>query len=317
LPIKELNPQEFAKHLAQQALSYVPADINEEHKKYITNKVFQFCSITAEHLISQFKDQFTDEQAVVVVQFIGEWTFHKAIDLIRSGLRYEYWDTILQQVAFAALKAALHAHTEKMEQAETAGLIEAQVMEAYKACIDQLVKSKVIQEDKAEEVLSQSNVDRMAQESAQNEAGASQDDEKTLKYVAIALILKKMPQEKANKILEKMSEEERQRILSCLQIEDIESKVDPVVMNKYIQDLKKSISRISKPNQGELIRSFKKLQEKYGEEEIINLTMYERPKIQEFLSNCILEDASNITKVELSTHIVKILYNYLRIKLAA
>ena len=156
----------------------------------------------------------------------------------------------------------------------------------------------------------------MAKESAQKEGERFQDEEKTLKYVAIALVLRKMPQEKINKILKNFDEGEKQKIISCMQIKDIEKKVDPAVINEYIKDLKKNISLVTKPNSSEMIKSFKNLQTKYGEEEIINLTMFERPKIQEFLSNCLLGDASNVTKVELSPHIIKILYSYLRAKLA-
>ena len=132
LPIEELNPQEFAKTLAQQASSYVPEDIDEEQKKYIIKKVYEFCFITGDHLLKQYKEQFTDADAILVIQFIGEWTFHKAIDLIRAGIKNEFWDTILQQVAFAALKGALQAHTDGVDQAKAAEMIESQVMETYK-----------------------------------------------------------------------------------------------------------------------------------------------------------------------------------------
>lgn len=317
MPIQELNPQEFAKNLAQQAGSYIPDDISEENKKYIGKKVYEFCYITGDHLLKQHQDSFTDQDAVIVIQFIGEWTFHKAIDLIRAEIRNEFWDTILQQVAFAALKAALQAHTENMDQTNAAALIETQVMESYKHCINQLVKSRAIKEEDVDTILSQSNVDKMANESAEKEANAFQDDEKTMKYVAIALILKKMPEEKAQRILSGMGEEEKQRVFSCLNIPDLEKKVAPSVISQYIEDLKKSISLISKPSTKEMVKSFKLLQDKYGEEEIINLTMFERSKIQEFLSNCLFENNSNVTKVELSPYIVKILYSYLRNQLAA
>ncbi len=311
MPIQELNPQEFAKNLAQQAITYVPDDISEEHKKYITKKVYEFCFITGDHLIKQYKEQFSDEDAVVVIQFIGEWTFHKAVDLIKSGLRHEYWDTILQQVAFAALKAALEGHSQNMDQTKAAARIETQVMEAYKQCINQLVKSKAIKEEDLEQILSHSNVDKMAQESVQKRAESFQDDEKTLKYVAIAVMLKKMPPEKADRILEQMGEDEKQKILSCLQIQDLEKKVEPAIVNNYIRDLMKTVSVKAKPNSIEMVKSFKALRKSYGDESIINLTMFERAKIQEFLSACLFEEGVNVNKVEISPHIVKILYNYL------
>lgn len=316
MPIQELNSQEFAKNLAHQAMQYIPEDIPEEHKKYIAKKVYEFSLITGDHLIKQHNANFTDEEAVVVIQFIGEWTFHKAIDLIRGGIRPEFWDTILQQIAFATLKAALHTHNHRMDQMKSAEYIETQVAQAYKQCIDQLVKTNVISQDKVNEILAQSNVDKMADESAKQNVSPA-DDEKMLKFVAIALMLKKMPQDKVNNILKKFKEDEQQKILSCLNIQDLEKKVDAEIMSAYIRDLNKNIAAAAKPSSNEMIASFKTLQANYGEEEIINLTMDERPKIQEFLSLCLLDNATKISEIQLSPYIVKILHNYLKIKLAA
>ncbi len=315
MPITTLNPQEFSQNLAQQAMEYVPAEFNEEQKNYIVKKVYEFCVITGEHLIKQHKDQFEDEKATIIIQFIGEWTFHKAIDMIRAGIDKQYWDQILQQVAFAALKSALHASLEKYEDPQTAAFIEHNVKTAYEECIGQLVQANVLSEDKKTEALSQSNVDKMAKESGDNVSASPEDEEKTLKYVTIAMVLKKMPEKKVEKILENMDKTQREKIQSCLQIKDIEQKLDASIINSYVKDLKKNISLISKPKTGELFKQFKNLQSRYGEEEIVNLTLYERSKIQKFLSDCLFEGSSDVCKLELSPYIVKILYNHLKVKL--
>ncbi len=317
MPINELNSKDFAQTLAKQAMEYVPQEFNEEQKGYITKKVYEFSLITGEHLLKQYKDKFDDNQAVVIVQFIGEWTFHKAIDVMRAGLDRQHWDQILQQVAFAALKSALHANMEKFEDAKTAAFIEYSVKTAYEECINQLIKANALTEDKKQEVLSQSNVDKMAEESGINVTSSEGGDEKSLKYLATALLLKKMPEERIEKILGKMDEVQQKKIRSCLQIEDLEKKLDASIINNYIKDLNKNIISIAKPKTGELIKAFKNLQTRYGEEEIINLTLYERSKIQKFLSDCMFETEKSPLKLELSPYIVKILYNHLRNKLAA
>lgn len=317
MPINELNPQEFAKNLAQQAMSYLPEELTEEQKKYISKKVYEFCFITGDHLIKQYKEQFTDEEAVVVIQFIGEWTFHKAIDTIRGDIENKYWDQILQQTSFAVLKSALHAHSQKLDQPQTAALIEAQVQAAYKECLNQLVKANAIQEDKAERAVQQSNVDKMAKDSGAGAKSSPEDEEKTLKRVAIALTLKNMPQSKVEGILANMDEAERQQIMQCLQIKDLEKKVDPRIMDSYMQDLQKNIALKARPSANALIKSFKALQAKYGPESIINLTIYERPKVQEFISSFLFENDEDKSKAELSPYITKILHNYLKSKLVA
>jgi len=315
LPIKELNCQEYSKNLAQQAMGYVPAEFSEEIKNYIAKKVYEFCVITGDYLLKQYKEQFTDEQAVVIIQFIGEWTFHKSVDVIRADIDPKYRDQILQQVAFAALKGALHAYTEKFEEIKIAEFIEYNVTKAYEESINQLVKANVIKQEKVKEILSHSNLEKMAKESTVQQVSAAEEDEKTLKYATIAMFLKKMPKEKAEKILAKMNEPERTQIMSCLQINDLEKKLDASVINNYIKDLKRNIASHSKPGVNDLVKSFKKLQSKYGEEEIIELTIFERAKIQNFLSDCLFNDNLKAIKIELSPYILKILYNYLKTKL--
>ncbi len=317
MPINELNSQEFAKNLAKQAMEYVPQELNEEQKNYITKKVYEFGAITGDHLLKQYKEQFSDQQAAIIIQFIGEWTFHKAIDLIKAELESQYWDQILQQVAFAALKATLHANIEKFDDAKTAAFIEHNVKTVYEESINQLVQASAISEDKKKDILSQSNVDKMAEESRRNATDSAEEKEKTMKYITIAMVLKKMPGKKVEKILENMDEVQRQKIQSCLQIKDLEQKLDASLINSYVRDLRKNIISIAKPKTDELIKFFKNLQSKYGEEEIINLTLYERSKIQKFLSDCLLENGSKAFSIEISPYIIKILYNHLKSKLAA
>jgi hypothetical protein len=317
LVLKDLNPQEFAKNLAQQATGYVPGDINEECKNYIVKKVHEFCLITGDHLKKNFAAKFSDEQAVIIIQFIGEWTFHKAIDIIRSGLQTQYWDQILQQVAFSALKAAIHANLENFEQAKAAAFIENNVMSTYEECIKQLVKANVITEAKVKDILSYSNVDKMAQEAGGGTASTPEEEEKTLKYATIAIVLKQMPKNKVNSILEKLGHEEREKILSCLKIEDIENKLDSSIIDKYLKELKKNLCIIKKPSSNEIVESMKKLQSRFSEEEIINLTLFERSEIQRFISDCLFEKSSKNVRIELSSYIAKIVYGYLSAKLVS
>lgn len=312
MPINDLNSQEFGKNLARQAMEFVPKEFAEEQKNYIAKKVYEFSVITGEHLLKQYKEQFDDNQAKVIIQYIAEWTFHKSIDIIKGEIPREYWDQLLQQVAFAALKATLHSFMQNFEDTKTAAFIEHNVKAAYEENIKQLVKANVIEEEKVGEILSQSNVDQMAGEIKANQS--PEEDEKTLKYAAIAILLKKLPPEKVEKVLSKVSEEERKNIESCMRVKDLESKLDGAVMNDYIRSLKKNLTAHSKPSVKKFHNLFKQLQAKYGEEEIVNLTIFERSGIQHFLSECLFE---NVIKFELSPHIVKILYNYLNSKLAA
>ncbi|MEI8389885.1 MAG: hypothetical protein WCG23_08370 [bacterium] len=314
MAITTLNPQEFSKDLAQQAINYVPADLTDEQKNYIAKKVFEFSLIAGNHLIERFNQQFDDEQARIIVQFIGEWTFHKNIDIIRANIPSEHWAEILQQVAFAALQVAIQAFLEKQDQTKIAANIEMQVNAAYASCINGLAKAGVIAEDKVNEVISYSNVDAMAKETS---ATTVEDEEKIIKYAAIAIVLKKLSKEKFESLISNFSEEEQQKINSYLQIEGLEQKIDPSLVCKYLKDLKKNIASIAKPKMTETITKIKALKKKFSDEEIFNTLSYERSIILDYVETCLFESTQKAIKLEFSPYIAKILYNHVNSKLFA
>ena len=313
MAITSLNPQEFAKDLAQQAINYVPADLTDEQKNYVAKKVFEFSLIAGNHLIERFNQQLDDEQARTIVQFIGEWTFHKNIDIIRADIPTEHWAEILQQVAFAALQVAIQSFIEKQDQTKIAATIELQVTAAYESCINGLAKAGVIPEDKVNEVISYSNVDSMAKESG---GSAIEDEDKIIKYAAVAIVLKKMSKEKVDSILSNFSPEEQQKINSYLNIEGLEQKIDPSLVYQYLTDLKKSVANIARPKITEVVAGIKALKKRFNDEEIFNTLSYERSVVLDYVETCLFESTSKALKVEFSPYIAKILYTYVKSKLA-
>lgn len=313
MPITALKPQEFAKELAQQALNYVPADLNDEQKNFVAKKVFEFSIIAGNHLIERFKDQLNDEQAQTIVQFIGEWTFHKNIDIIRSNLPQAHWAEILQQVAFAALQTAIQGYIENHDQNQIAASIEMKVTAAYENCIRNLAKSGVVPQDKVQEVLSQSNVDKMAKETLPNIAGS---EEKIIKYAAFAIVLKKLSKEKIESILSNFNPQEQQYILNYLNIDDLEKKLDNSVVYEYLEELKKTVAGIAKPQISNIVMEIKAFKNKYKDEKIFDILSYERTIILEFVETCLFEKPAKALKVEISPYIAKILCGYMKSKLA-
>ncbi len=313
MAITALNTQEFGQDLAKQALQYIPSDISEEQKKYIADKVFQFSIIAGNHLIEKFNDQFDDGQAKVVIQFIGEWTFHKGVDLIRAKVPSEHWDGLLQQIAFSSLQTAIQCHLEKQDTNKIASIIENQVAVTYEALIKDLAKTGAIKDEDIQSIITESNVDKMAKET---EGKVPNDNEETtLKYAALAIILKKLRPEKAESIMNTFGEEERLKIDQYLKIDNIEQKLDPSLINQYLSELKKVLSVISKPNSIELIKSIKNLGAKHREENLINTVSYERLKVLNYIENCLFDTTSKTLQLEFSPYIAKILYSYLQEKL--
>jgi len=312
LAITTLNAQEFAKDLAQQAINYVPADLTDEQKNYVAKKVFEFSLIAGNHLIEKFNQQLDDEQARTIVQFIGEWTFHKNIDIVRAKIPQEHWAEILQQVAFAALQVAIQAFIEKQDQTKIAASIELQVTAVYESCVKNLASAGVIPEDKVNEIISYSNVDSMAKETS---GSLVEDEDKIIKYAAIAIVLKKMSKEKVQSLLSNFSPEEQQKITSYLNIEGLEQKVDPALVYQYLSDLKKNVSNIARPKMTETIAEIKALKKSFSDEQIFDTLSYERSLVLDYIETSLFESTSKALKFHFSPYIAKILYNYVKSKL--
>lgn len=314
MAITSLNSQEFSKDLAQQAINYVPADLTEDQRSYVAKKVFDFSLIAGNHLVERYNDKLNDDQARTIIQFIGEWTFHKGVDTIRAGVPQSHWDEVLQQVAFAALQMAIQSFLEGAEQAKIAVAIELQVTSAYENAIKSLASSGVIKEESVSQIISHSNVDKMAKESTGNVVA---DEDKIIKYAAIAIVLKKLSQEKVQRLLSSFSVEEQQQIFSYVNIENLEQKIDPALVYQYLIDLNKNIARIASPKSSEAIANIKALTKNFKEEEIVNTLSYERSKIIDYVETCLFESTPKALQVELSPYIAKILYSYIKSKLVA
>ena len=85
---QQFDYQGFVRDLAVQAESHVPVDIAPDDKKYVTQMVYNFCSLACEAVVKE--ENVTHENAMMITQLIGEWTFHKSIDLIRAGIAQQF-----------------------------------------------------------------------------------------------------------------------------------------------------------------------------------------------------------------------------------
>ena len=109
MPIEGFDYKQFAADLAQQAKAVLPPDLSAEDKKYVVNIVNNFCYLAGEALEKDATVSFDVNQASIVTQFIGEWAFHKSVDLIRGHIDPQFRDAVLQKVAFTVFEIAKQA----------------------------------------------------------------------------------------------------------------------------------------------------------------------------------------------------------------
>ena len=107
MPIEGFDYKAFAVDLSKQAMEILnqqggnaaPDSLTDADKKTIVETVRKFCFMCGEALSNDPQLKFTAEQASLVTQFIGEWTFHKSIDLINGKIPQQNRDAVLQVIA--------------------------------------------------------------------------------------------------------------------------------------------------------------------------------------------------------------------------
>ena len=164
----------FAESMAEQAKELVPADLKDHEKEYVVKTLGNFTLLAGEALYNDTQLNLNADQAVFITQIIAEWAFHKSIDLIHSGILPQYWDSIMQKIAFTIFEVAKQAMIRKVPQDQLLQAVEHHVVKVYKQSIEELEQKGVIDADVKNRAENQSNIDAMAQQAqAQAQAEAN------------------------------------------------------------------------------------------------------------------------------------------------
>ncbi len=165
MAIKGFDYKGFAENLAAQASELVPAEFSQNDKDYVTNTLLNFSTLAGEAL---YQDQdnlgFNVDQATMITQIIAEWAFHKSVDLIRSGIPQQFWDPIMQKIAFTIFEIAKQTFKQGLPQDQILQLIEHHVKKTYLDSISELKDKGFIDDGLMEKAASQSNIDAVMQQ---------------------------------------------------------------------------------------------------------------------------------------------------------
>ena len=268
MAIQGFDYKGFAQNLAQQALELIPPDFNDNQKNYVANTLLNFSTVAGQALYDDESLGFNLDQAVMITQIIAEWSFHKSVDLIRSGIPQQYWDPIMQKIAYTIFEIAKNAFHQGLPQDQCLQLIEHHVKKTYLDCISELKDKNLIDQGLMEKAASQSNIDAMMQQQAQAEQAQAQAqaagnpappvpqggnvpvgsgamplgaDAKVLKLATLAMLFQKMRQEKVQTILNKFNPEDAQSVIKFMGMPDLGTKVDPGVALRCLQEIKTNL----------------------------------------------------------------------------
>ena len=164
MPIEGFDYKEFARSMSEQAKELVPADLEDREKEYVVKTLGNFTLLAGEALYNDTSLNLTPEQAVFITQIIAEWSFHKSIDLIHSGILPQYWDSIMQKIAFTIFEVAKQAVLRNIPQDQLLQAVEHHVIKVYNQSIEELEQKGIISEEVKNRAESQSNIDAMAQQ---------------------------------------------------------------------------------------------------------------------------------------------------------
>ncbi|MBR1977737.1 hypothetical protein IKA15_05615 [bacterium] len=306
--VEEFNPQEFAENLSTQAAEIIPEEISDEDKEFIRMVIHKFCFLAGDAIIKDENINFDAAQASLVAQFIGEWTFHKSIDLARAGIDINLREGILQKIAFTIFEIAKQAIMKNLPQDQLIPLVEHHVDKSYKAALEDLKNRNVISEELMQNAESQSNVDSMV--AAEEHPVISQmSDRKLLKLASVALILKNLNENKKQTMLSKFNDAEAQILNDYLKMEDLEGKVDVNITSKCISEVKAILPTPKFISGARYIHKLHKLIPMTNITFVKAMIETERPLIGQ-----LIKSAAKNEEVEISSGIAGALFNYIQQK---
>lgn len=308
---KDFDYRSFAQNLAQQAQEMVPQEFDDFQKQYVVNTLGNFAMLSGQTLAEDENLHFDAEQSVLITQIIAEWSFHKSVDVIRSGIPQQYWDPIMQKIAYTIFEIAKQTFSQGLPQDKILELIEHHVKKSYVEAITELKDKGAIDEGLMEFAASQSNMDKMAQdmqESAQAEAAPPQEggelpmpvepsggaavdfpkvDSKVLKLATVAMLFNKMKQDKVQTILNKFNPDDAETVIKFMQVPDLEKRVGTANALKCLQEIKTNLPKNTDLAPNKVVLRLRKFASTRSRKELDTLLITERIGVKRLVFNAL------------------------------
>lgn len=311
MAIEGFQYEEFSKELSNQAVELIPSDIKDKQRDFIIDIIYKFCTLAGNALNDDGTLNFTAEQAFMIVQFIGEWTFHKSIDILRANLPIQYRESILQKIAFTIFEIAKQSIIRRLSQDQVIMLVEAHVKKTFEATIKDFLDRGMLLEDVAESALKQSNIDQMAKQMQEEKYGEVIEDKKLLKLASLAVVLKRLPKNKTDLIVKKFSEADNKILNEYLEMPDLEKTFKQEELMKQLSEIKKMFCKPVKPKPEEVANhEFQLLAsaiENVDKTKFMNAIDKERNNVQKFMI-----DILNNEKPSLPAQVSAIISKHMR-----
>ena len=310
--IEGFNYQEFAQTLTGQVNELVPGGFEPFQKEYIVNTVRNFATLCGEAIDNDASLSFNADQAMLITQIIAEWSFHKSIDLIKAGIQPDYWDGIMQKIAFTIFEVAKQTLTDGMPQEDVLQIVEENVKKAYSEALEELKNQNAIDESIYDKAAHQSNIDEMMEQIQHDKEEAERNatleprntqqesvaNSKILKLASVALLLKQVSQDKVRTILNKFDPGDAEAVIEYMQIKDLDQKLDRNIAIKCLHEIKTNLPEPKMINPTKILSRCRNIFENNDKTKVEKLVIKERASVKDFITQAYDGEYSGIpTKV--------------------
>ena len=316
MPIEGFDYKQFATDLATQAKDLVPQEFEQFQKDYVVNTLANFSNMAGEAISNDAEAGFNAEQAIFLTQIIAEWSFHKSVDVIRSGIQPEYWDVVLQKIAFTIFEIGKNTIKQNLPQDKILELVESQVLKAYEEALEELQQRGMIDEELKEKAEKQNNLNQLmeqveAEQAAQREAEAAQQqqtqegvpsevqqpvvqnnevDKKLFKLASLALLLRTMSQDRVSTILNKFNQQDAQLVIQYMNMPDLNQRVDTNTAMQCLKEIKTNLPSRRATTKNQLIFRIKNALQDTPREKLDLLLKHERINVKKFVTTALQDE---------------------------
>jgi len=154
---------DFIDKLISQVSPLLPEDVNELQRNYLETNMKKSATLLATSMqtTEEFKNLDFEAQCFYI-QVMAEWSFHKEIDLFRSGIPAKYWKIVMKKIWYAMWEVMYACVKNEATEAVVLSLVERFVKRTYQEAVDELKQSELINEEVEEKAKEQSNITVMA-----------------------------------------------------------------------------------------------------------------------------------------------------------
>lgn len=188
---KEIDKKyiDFIENLIGQIQPLLPKDVNKLQEDYLVSNIRRSAMLMASGI--QDDEEFSRidfEQQCFYIQVMAEWSFHKEIDLFRSGIPAKYWKVVMQKIWYAMWEVMYACVKNEAPETVVLSLVERFVNRTYRDAVEELKENEIIDEKTEEKAKEQSNIKIMAQE-VQEVRAINQKVKNIVRYLVLGIII--------------------------------------------------------------------------------------------------------------------------------